>query len=219
MAREPTKLNLREQAYETIRGQILAGEYSPDTLLSENGLAGLLGFSRTPIREAIRDLAKAGLVDVLPKRGIVVRGVSATDILEVFQIREVLEGLAVKIAIGRLTDADIEAMESDHARSVSSAGKGKKREAFDHAVKMHQHIRAACNNHRLDAIMHTLDDQVHQLGLMTLAIPGRLEKALAEHDGIIKAIRTRNTEKAEKLMIEHLQLDREAAIRQRTPAR
>lgn len=218
MARAKHHSSLREQAYETIRGQILSGEYAPETLLSENTLAAALGFSRTPVREAIRDLAKAGLVDILPKRGIIVRNVSATDILEVFQIREALEALAVKIAVGRFADADIRAMEDDHRQSLASAKKGKSREAFDYAVKMHDHIRRACNNRRLDAIMQTLDDQVHQLGLLTLGIPGRLTKALAEHGGIIDAIKARDTDRAASLMIEHLRLDRDAAIRQTTPA-
>jgi DNA-binding GntR family transcriptional regulator len=109
-------------------------------------------------------------------------------------------------------------MREDHERSVTAAARGRKREAYDCAVLMHGHIRAACNNRRLEQFMHILDDQIHQLGLVTLGVPGRLDRALAEHGAIIEAMERRDAQTAQSLMSAHLLADRNAALTRTTPA-
>ncbi|NKC29806.1 GntR family transcriptional regulator [Falsiroseomonas selenitidurans] len=213
---EPPR-SLREQALEAIRRGILDSRYPPGALLSENQLAEELQISRTPIREALRELAGGGLVRILPQRGIVVSELSVHDIVEVYQLREQLEGFAVRIAAERLGPADAEAMQADHRDAVAHMHAGRLRAAYDSSVLMHGRILDLAGNSRLKQFMAQLGDQVHRFGLLTLR-HGRVERALAEHGEIIEALIANRPEAAETLMRQHLRADRDLALRVVLPA-
>lgn len=204
--------NLRERALATIRQRILDQRYAPGSLLSENQLAEELGISRTPIREALRELAGSGLVRILPQRGIVVSEPSVQDIVEVYQLREQLECFATRQAAERLTPADAQLFVDDHAEAVAHLAAGRHRQTYDASVRLHQRIVALARNTRLTQFMTQLSDQAHLFGLMTLR-HGRAERALAEHGEIIQAILARDGAGAEALMRAHLRADRDMALR------
>ncbi|MGX9962343.1 GntR family transcriptional regulator [Roseomonas sp. F4] len=209
--------SLREQAYEAIKRGILDSRYAPGALLSENQLADELEISRTPIREALRELAGGGLVRILPQRGIVVSELSVHDIVEVYQLREQLEGFAVRVAAERLGPADAEGLMADHRDALAHMEAGRLRDAYDCSVLMHSRIIALAGNTRLVQFMAQLGDQVHRFGLLTLR-HGRVERALAEHGQIIAALIANRPEEAEELMRQHLRADRDLALRVVLPA-
>jgi len=209
--------SLREQALEAIKRGILDSRYAPGALLSENQLAEELQISRTPIREALRELAGGGLVRILPQRGIVVSELSVHDIVEVYQLREQLEGFAVRVAAERLGPADAEGLLADHRDAVAHMQAGALRAAYDSSVLMHSRILALAGNSRLRQFMAQLGDQVHRFGLLTLR-HGRVERALAEHGQIIEALIANRPEDAETLMRLHLRADRDLALRVVLPA-
>jgi DNA-binding GntR family transcriptional regulator len=209
--------SLREQAYEAIKQGILDSRYAPGALLSENQLADELQISRTPIREALRELAGGGLVRILPQRGIIVSELSVHDIVEVYQLREQLEGFAVRIAAERLGPADAEALRADHREAIGHMNAGRLRAAYDFSVLMHSRIIGLAGNSRLSQFMGQLADQVHRFGLLTLR-HGRVERALLEHGHIIDALIAGKAEEAETLMRFHLRADRDVALRVVLPA-
>ncbi|MEO3473694.1 GntR family transcriptional regulator [Roseomonas sp. CAU 1739] len=209
-ARRPAG-NLREQALDTIRERILDLRYPPGSLLSENQLAEELGISRTPIREALRELAAGGLVRILPQRGVVVSEPSVQDIVEVYQLREQLECFAARLAAEHLTPADAQTLTADHTEALAHAAAGRLQAAYEASVRLHTHIIALTRNARLARFMSQLGDQVHRFGLMTLR-HGRAPRALEEHGGIIVAILARDGATAEVLMREHLRADRDMAL-------
>jgi DNA-binding GntR family transcriptional regulator len=209
--------NLRERALATIRQRILDQHYPPGRLLSENQLAEELGISRTPIREALRELAAGGLLRILPQRGIVVSEPSVQDIVEVYQLREQLECFAARQAAERLTPADAQGFVDEHGEAIAHLAAGRRRLAYDASVRLHGRIIALTRNGRLTQFMNQLGDQVHRFGLMTLR-HGRAEQALQEHGGIIQAILARDGARAEALMREHLRADRDMALRVTLPA-
>lgn len=219
MAQEMTDppRSLREQAYEAIKRGILDSRYAPGALLSENQLADELQISRTPIREALRELAGGGLVRILPQRGIVVSELSVHDIVEVYQLREQLETFAVRVAAERLGPADIEGLRADHRDALAHMQAGSLRAAYDSADLMHGRILALAGNNRLVQFMAQLGDQVHRFGLLTLR-HGRVERALVEHGQIIEALIDNRPEEAETLMRQHLRADRDLALRVVLPA-
>src|SRR6266545_1550547 len=100
-------LTLWQRVYTHLREEILAGGLRPGTELAEVALSEQLGVSRGPIREAIGRLASEGLVTVRPRRGAVVRSVSKEEFLELYQVREALELMAVRLAVPRLTADDL----------------------------------------------------------------------------------------------------------------
>lgn len=203
--------NLREQAYAAIKKAILDSRYAPGALLSENQLAEELKISRTPIREALRELSNGGLVRILPKRGVVVSELSVQDVVEVYQLREQLEGFAVRLAAERLTLEDATGLRGDHAQALAHMAAGQHRLAYDFSVQMHGRILDIAGNTKLSQFMAQLSDQVHRFGLLTLR-HGRVETALTEHGAIIEALVAGRGEDAERLMRAHLAGDRDMAL-------
>ena len=208
---------LRERAYESIKAQILDSHYPPGSLLSEGQLAADLDISRTPIREALRQLATNGLVEILPKRGVLVTRLTLQDVVEVYQLREQLECFATGLAAIRATAADTAGFRTDHDRALSSLARGRLREAYDHSILMHQRIMELSGNSRLRQFMQQLSDQVHRFGLLTLR-HGRAAQAIAEHGAIIEAITANDGAQARTLMLSHLREDRNVVLRLTLPA-
>lgn len=203
--------SLREQALDTIRARILDLRYPPGSLLSENQLSEEMGISRTPIREALRELAAGGLVRILPQRGVVVAEPSVRDIVEVYQLREQLECFAARLAADHLAQADAQVLAADHAEALAHFAAGRLQEAYEASVRLHARIIALTRNARLARFMEQLGDQVHRFGLMTLR-HGRAPQALEEHGRIIAAIVARDGAAAEALMRDHLRADRDTAM-------
>jgi DNA-binding GntR family transcriptional regulator len=208
---------LRERAYEAIKAKILDSQYAPGSLLSEGQLAADLEISRTPIREALRQLATNGLVEILPKRGVLVTRLTLQDVVEVYQLREQLECFATGLAAVRATTADAAGFHSDHDRALSSLSRGRLREAYDHSILMHRRIMELSGNSRLRQFMQQLNDQVHRFGLLTLR-HGRAAQAIAEHGAIIEAIAANDGARARTLMRSHLREDRNVVLRLTLPA-
>jgi DNA-binding GntR family transcriptional regulator len=213
----PVTRNLRERAHAAIRQGILDMRYAPGSLLSENQLAEQLNISRTPIREALRELAGSGLVRVLPQRGIVVSEPTVEDIVEVYQLREQLECFAARLAADRLTPDDADLFRADHAEALAHFQAGRQRQAYDASVRLHSRIIELARNSRLTQFINELGDQVHRFGLLTLR-HGRAERALQEHGEIIEALIRRDGDTAEATMRTHLRADRDLALRITLPA-
>ena len=136
MARQPDEApspSLRQLAHDRIKQSILEGVHAPGSLLSENQLAEELGISRTPVREAVRDLVSSGLVTILPQRGIVVTELTPKDIDQLYVVRQELECLAVTLAMQQMTMSHAEGFRFDHRRAVAALAAGRIRQAYDHA--------------------------------------------------------------------------------------
>lgn len=214
---KPVTRNLREKAHAAIRQGILDLRYPAGSMLSENQLAEELGISRTPIREALRELASGGLVRILPQRGIAVSEPSVQDIVEVYQLREQLECFAAGLVASWLTHSDAEAFQADHEEALAHMKAGRQRKAYDASVRLHSRIVDLARNLRLKQFIGQLGDQVHRFGLLTLR-HGRAEAALAEHGEIIAALVRKDSQAADALMRAHLRADRDIALRVILPA-
>lgn len=222
MARKPkdglgSQRSLREKAYDQIKQGILDARFAPGMLLSENQLAEELQISRTPIREALRDLATGGLVRILPKRGVVVSEPTLQDIIEVYQLREQLECFAVRLAAPHVGPAEAAALRADHQQAIDHMHARRFNQAYDFSVLLHGRIVAMARNSRLTQFMQQLGDQVHRFGRTTLR-HGRVERALVEHGQIIDALVAHDADEAEQLMRAHLRADRDVLIALELPA-
>ena len=215
-ARSPAS-SLRERALDAIREGILGLHYPPGSLLSEAQLAEELGISRTPVREALRELAAGGLVRILPRRGVVVSEPSVRDIVEVYQLREQLECFGARLAAEHITPAEAELLVADHAEALGHLAAGRLQPAYAASVRLHDRIIGLTRNARLVRFMGQLHDQAHRFGLMTLR-QGRAPRALQEHGWILDAILARDGAAAERLMRDHLRADRDMALGALLPA-
>ncbi len=210
--------NLKEVVYQRLKENILRGKLPPGVKLPETLIAQQLGVSRTPLREAINRLEQDGFVEIIPRRGSFVRQVSPDEILEDLEIREVLEGLAVREAAHRATPQMIEAMKACFRNFSPSRVEKSLRPYAQQNVQFHHCIIEASQNRKLITLIRNLYDHMDWVRLHTMILPGRAKKSLAEHQKLIRLIENRQGELAEKVLRSHIR-DLRNAVLQLNPIR
>jgi DNA-binding GntR family transcriptional regulator len=209
----PSKdLSRAGSAYLQIRRKILNNEFSADTHLSEYQLAAQLGVSRTPIREALKKLEREGLTRSQSGRGTYVAELSLQDVLEIYEVRSLLEPFAAGVAAKQLSDQEIRSLERDVESASGAASNNHFDEAFRLDVRLHKSLIAATRNGRISQILAQLDDQVHRIRVLAPQVSGRLSSTIDEHRAIVAALAERDATKAEAAMREHLAAARANAI-------
>jgi DNA-binding GntR family transcriptional regulator len=208
-----------------IQSRVLSGAIPTGARLRQESLAAEFGVSRTPVREALRKLQANGLVEVLPRRGALVRGPSARDVREAYEVRAELEGLAAGLAATCIRDDELRRLRTAQElfrRSVASllawrrrggASRQSLRDAADaHAEWIeandlfHSVIQDASGNSRLQAtIAHLHRSFPRDLTWIVLGQNARLlEDNVAQHEAILEAIERHDPEAARLRMIEHV---------------
>lgn len=202
----------------TIQARVLRGDVPVGTRLRQEALAEEFGVSRTPVREALRQLQATGLVELLPNRGAVVRGPSAREIREAYEVRAELEGLAARLAAERISDRDFVRLREAQAlfrKSVTTLIARRSRRPApwkDESVWVrandlfHQAILDAAANGRLNATIADLHRSFpRDLTWAALSQSSRLlEENVHQHDAILEAIEQRDPEEARRRMVEHV---------------
>ena len=215
--KKDSRLSLKEKAYAEIRRRILNGELSAEAPLSEYQLAAELGLSRTPVREAVKRLESEGLLQSIPNRGTFVAELTARDISEIYQVREQLEGFAARITAERMPEEGMKRLEEEINLLNTLASEGQLVEVVASDIRLHKLILASTQNSRLIELLGTLDDQMHRVRGLFPQSSEWLETTLAEHANIVKAIKARDGDEAERAMKTHLRSAREHAVKQFVP--
>jgi DNA-binding GntR family transcriptional regulator len=209
--------SLRGMAYAEIRRRILDAELPPGSALSEYQVSAQLKISRTPVREALRQLEREGLVVSIPQRGTYVAELSASDVLEIYQVREELEGFAARTAAAHMSAGAAANLEEELERALE-AGESDPQLAFEADVKLHKELLRVTQNRRLEQFLGTLDDQVHIIRHLTPSAAGRLKQMTAEHLEIIRAIKAGRSAAAEEAMRQHLRVARDNVLKLLLPS-
>lgn len=190
---------LTSQAYTRLRKMILAGGLHPRDRLVESELASKLNVSRTPIREALQKLHAEGLVAEAPRKGYVVADFPPEFIIDNYAVREVLEGLAARLAAMNASDLELMQLEVE-LDAISSASKANDLEKLaEHNVTFHLLIAKASRNLVLTEVLAGLQDRLRMLRNSNFRVAGRREEALKEQRNLLKAIKARDADKAEQL--------------------
>ncbi len=191
---------LREKILETIRDAILKGTLKPGERVSEPDLAERFGISRTPIREAFRQLESEGYLQVVPRKGAVVASLSERDIEEFYAIKIILEGFAAKMAAENLTEKDIERLESINERLQKMADEGDVKKFFRVHNEFHEVFIKAAGNDKLSEMINQLVMKFKRLRLASLSQPGRMEGSVEEHRNMIRAFKNHDGDSADGLV-------------------
>lgn len=191
---------LREKILETIRDAILQGTLKPGERVSEPELADRFGISRTPIREAFRQLESEGYLTVTPRKGAVVTSLSERDIEEFYAIKIILEGFAAKMAAEKLTTKDIERLETINDRLQLIAEEGNVKNFFRVHNEFHEVFIKAAGNEKLYEMINQLVMRFKRLRLASLAVPGRMEISVEEHRKMIDAFKNQDGDRADNLV-------------------
>ncbi len=193
-------LTLRERILETIRDAIISGALKPGEKVAEPELAERFGISRTPIREAFRQLESEGYLTVIPRKGAVVVSFSQRDVEEFYAIKSILEGYAARKACENLTDREIVKLEAINEKLRTLAEDGDIKHFFKVHNDFHELFIKAADNSKLTDLITSLVGKFQRLRVASLSLPGRMRVSVDEHDKIIGAFRARDAEKAEKLV-------------------
>ena len=197
--------SLREEAVEVLRAAILGGELAPGSIHSAVSLAERMNVSATPIREAMLELARIGLIEVLPNRGFRVTVVDDRNLDEICEIRMMLEVPAMPLVIERASDDDLVELEQPLSELELAAGADDVAAFLLADREFHLSLLAFAGNPRLVTIIAGLRDQTRIVGLSSLAEDGALRSSAAEHRPILEAVRRREVGEAERLMRVHLE--------------
>ena len=196
--------SLEEMVFSRLEEEILSGELTRGTALGEIALSKRLGVSRTPVRGALHRLAEEGLVEILPNRGATVIGINIDDLVDIYNIRERLEGLASALAAKRATVDEIsrltEAVElAEFYISKNDAEHIKELDTVFHSI-----IYAASGSRFLSRTLSELHRKIKSYRKRSLSVPGRLERSADEHREILEAIRRGDAEEADRLTSNHI---------------
>jgi DNA-binding GntR family transcriptional regulator len=203
--RELRAESLRDQAAQVIRAGIVAGELQPGEIYSAAVLAERLGVSPTPVREAMLDLASAGLVEPVRNRGFRVVTPEERDLDEISELRLMLEVPAMRLVVERADDDDLAALEPV-VEDIERTGEEGDVPAFLVADRhFHLGLLELTGNRRLVRVVDRLRDQTRLVGLRTLAESGALAASGREHRDVLDALRARDADRAERLMRVHLE--------------
>lgn len=198
------KYSLGQQVFHTIREGILSGKYGKNEELKENTIGEELGVSRTPVREALRQLELEGLVNIIPNKGAFVVGLSAEDIRDIYEIRSVLEGLCAKRAAERATPEQLEALEEIMCLSDFQV----QRKHYDQLVELdnrfHEQLYSASSSKMLEHVLSDFHHYVERVRRVTLRDPKRSVRSNEEHRQILDALKEKDAVKAEKLANHHM---------------
>jgi len=193
------------QTYLELRRQILSGQLQPGEPLSEYQLAKALNVSRTPVREALGRLRSAGLVRSVPQRGMFVSELGPGDVVEIMEIRERLELLAVRRVMDQgLSDEQLTVWEEQTRQARQLIVDGHLPEALAIGSSLHDQLIELSGNERLAGILAQLSGQVWLLSMVGIRAPGRPEEANEEHRVLLAHMRNGDADAAETVMREHL---------------
>ncbi|MBI5813722.1 MAG: GntR family transcriptional regulator [Meiothermus silvanus] len=199
------RTTLNREAYKALRRAILGRKLPPGRKLIVRVLAEELGLSPTPIKEALSALEREGLVVAVPHRGYFVLEPTLEDVREIYRLREVLEGLAARLAVENNGKILPRKLEKVLQRQRKAAEQGDIESYGDLDLSFHRTLWEAASNKRLLAVAETIDGQIRLLINSSAAIPGRLPSSLAEHEAILQAVAAHDPDSAEAAMREHVQ--------------
>lgn len=202
--KENKKVNFSEKAYLALKEDIFSGAIKPGEELIESKIAQNLGISRTPLREALNKLQAEGLVDTIPNKGCIVKGLDIREIIEITQMREALEGMVARLACEKIKQEDVEELAACFPSFEGKLDEKDYQTSYEAGIKLHAFLMQQANNRLISQQLDFIRMQIKRTVQLSTEIPGRFEKAHKEHGEIIKALLVKDPDLAEKKMREHI---------------
>lgn len=199
-------------AYAVLLDEIWSGKLPSGTRLTETDIAKRLNISRTPVREAIRRLEADGLVSHIPRSGAVVRQLTYPEVMELYEMRWVLEGTAARLAARGAAIVEIDELDAINVEMADAIGNSVR--LFDLNRQFHNTLIAAARNRYLVRSVRAIDTTLSILGPSTLEQADRARAAVAEHCAVVEALRQRDSSAAENRMRAHIDAAHRTRLRQ-----
>ncbi len=198
------KYSLRGRVFHRLREDILNGKYEEYEELKEVAIGEEMGVSRTPVREAFRQLELEGLIQIIPNKGAYVTGITQKDVKDIYMIRSLLEGLCARWATEHITPEQMEEMEENIYLAKFHAQKGHLEQLAELDNRFHEILYEACDSKILEHQLKDFHQYVMRVRRKTLSNKNRGPKSNEEHEQILEAIKAHDADLAERLANEHM---------------
>ena len=198
------KYSLRGRVFHKLREDILNGKYKENEELREVAIGEELGVSRTPVREAFRQLELEGLIQIVPNKGAYVTGITAKDVKDIYMIRSSLEGMCARLATEHITPEQLEELEEHVYIASFHASKGHMEQMTELDNRFHHILYEACDSKMLQNLLQDFHQYVIRIRKKTLSTKERGIASNEEHRQIMEAIRAGKPEEAERLATCHM---------------
>ena len=199
------KHSISEDLVDYLKQQILAGELNPGDRIVETKLARELGISQTPVREALRQLQGEGIITIIPNKGPMVCSLEMKDVFEIYSIRSMLEGLAIRLATQTASDEEIEALERFYNRMKDKVYDDDVPVSYllDDSFRIHDTIIKLSKHSRLNMMYKSLAFQIALVNRILGSKSSKM-KEIEEHWELIEALKKRDPDTAEEVMRRHV---------------
>lgn len=201
---EQGEQSLRGRVFQQIRDGILSGKYASGDELREITIGQELGVSRTPVREALRQLELEGLVEIIPNKGAHVTGITNKDVKDIYMIRSYLEGLAARWATEHITEEEISELEEIVLLAEFNLKKDKPEQVVMLDGRFHALLYKTTNSRMLDHVLVDFHRYVQHARASSVAAKDRARKSVREHKAILEAIKEKDADLAEQLANDHI---------------
>jgi DNA-binding GntR family transcriptional regulator len=204
---------VRERVYGRIKTSILSGHLNPGERLTEEHLARTLGASRTPVREALHRLESEGLIKIRKKRGFVVSRDSKEEVEEIFELRSILEGYALRVTSESVSEETLDRLERFIRNAEESLKRKKIEDVFKWNTRFHDTLHGlVATKTRLHRLIVNMRKYVLRHRKDTLRYPDGGRRSVAGHKKIIMALQLKDPDLCERVMREHIQDAKEDAL-------
>jgi DNA-binding GntR family transcriptional regulator len=195
---------LRDVVFETLQSAIMNGKLEQGNVITEQQISREFGISRTPVREALYKLTATGLIRIIPHKGFLISKWSIKEIRDVFEIRVVLERLAVELFIKNFHQENIEKLEEIIEKMEKAVQENNFMEAAKMNNQFHDLIIEKSDNQEIFNVMEPLKNKINIFRLISISTPARLKTSFAEHRSILASILKKDIENAKKLIEIHI---------------
>jgi DNA-binding GntR family transcriptional regulator len=207
-------LNIQGRVIAEMRRRIISGEIEADVNLSELTLAEEFGVSRTPVREAFKQLQTEGLVEIRPRVGTFVTTPSRREITELFEMKELLEGAAARLLAQRGRVPELDRLEENLREEDAAVSRDDRVRYAELVHEFHDLLIVGADNRKLEAHYRILMNQLaySRLVATSLSQPGRAAMSDQEHHRVVELITAKDGDSAERVMREHVRASRQAVL-------
>jgi len=195
---------LQALAYDRIKDLFISGQLEQDTIYSANQFAEILGVSRTPVREALLQLTTEGLLNLVQGRGFKIRKFSKKEIRDWFELRKMIESYLIERFVQVMRIQDLKVMEDSLKQMIDRVNDGDTYAYLEADEVFHMTLVLGHNNKLFETTMIDNRNRVILSCHKALSRPGRIQEIIAEHESILDALRQRDTDRAIKAMVHHL---------------
>ena len=194
---------------DTLEDDIVRGLLKPGERLDESSLTERFGVSRTPVREALQQLAAIGLIEMVPKRGAFVARVGLPQLVEMFEVMAELEGMCARLAARRITQTETEALRQALEACERAAGQGDTNAYYYENERFHDCVYQASHNRFLVQQTRQLQTRLKPYRRLQLRVRNRVQRSLEEHREIVEAILAGDETRAEACIEQHIKIQGE----------